>query len=52
MQEELLFICNVECAAVARLNKLNFGEKYLPYPILLIIFSPFDTSSNDKHPAW
>ena len=42
----------VEWAAVERLNEVNLGDKYLPYPELHITFCLFDINSKAKHPAW
>ena len=41
----------VEWAAVERLNKVDFGDKYFQYPELHITFCLFEISSNDKQPA-
>ena len=51
MHDDVSFIYKVECAAVERLSKLNFGDKYFPYPELQITFFLFEISSNARHPA-
>ena len=51
MQDDVLFIYNVEWAAVEQLSDESFGDKYFPYPELQITFCLLEISSNAKQPA-